>query len=74
MNKQVHELNTEELIERAHKEIDCFERTSALVGSRILKEYEDLVKKMNDMQCSSDVVCGCHKPNVDNTTHPPKKK
>ena len=35
---------------------------------------EKQVNNINYIQCSSDVVCGCYKPNVDNTTQPPKKK
>ena len=29
---------------------------------------------INYTRCSSDVVCGCYRPNIDNTTQPPKKK
>lgn len=35
---------------------------------------EILEAAINYTRCSSDVVCGCYKPNVDNTTQPPKKK
>ena len=31
-------------------------------------------KAINYTRCSSDVVCGCYRPNIDNTTQPPKKK
>tara|TARA_R110000851_G_scaffold82890_1_gene181394 strand:+ start:203 stop:406 length:204 start_codon:yes stop_codon:yes gene_type:complete len=35
---------------------------------------KDEYKAINYTRCSSDVVCGCYRPNIDNTTQPPKKK
>ena len=35
---------------------------------------EGMIQAMNFSRCSSDVVCGCYRPNIDNTTEPPKKK
>jgi hypothetical protein len=43
-----------------------------------LIKTEVLIKELNEAinytRCSSDVVCGCYRPNIDNTTQPPKKK
>ena len=35
---------------------------------------KDTIQAIEVIRCSSDVVCGCYRPNIDNTTQPPKKK
>ena len=39
-----------------------------------IKQVDKYLKANNYTRCSSDVVCGCYRPNIDNTTQPPKKK
>ena len=47
----------------------------AITDGRIYNAFLNALNEaINYTRCSSDVVCGCYRPNIDNTTQPPKKK